>query len=184
MDASEAAGLVASTVASGETWADLGAGSGTFTAALARLVGREGRVYAVEREPRALGALGALAQRQSRDDAPISVVHADFTQRLDLPLLDGVLLANSLHFVAEDEQSPLLRRLAAFLSAQGALVIVEYDNRPRSPWVPFPVSLARLGDLAREAAFATPMVVGRRASDYGGTMYVARLDRPATSSRA
>lgn len=179
MDASEAADLITAMVAPGDTWADLGAGSGTFTAALARLVGREGRVYAVERDAHAVRALRALAQRKSRDDSPITVVDADFTQRLDLPALDGVLLANSLHFVADDEQSPLLCRLWALLNTKGATVIIEYDNRPRSRWVPFPVSLARLGGLARAAGFAAPVVVGRRASDYGGTMYVARLDRRA-----
>lgn len=179
MDASEATGLITTMVAAGDAWADLGAGTGTFTAALARLVGREGRVYAVERDAHAVRALGVLAQRQSRDDAPITIVDADFRQRLDLPALDGVLLANSLHFVADDEQSPLLSRLAALLRAKGATVIIEYDNRPRSRWVPFPVSLARLGDLARAAGFAAPVIVGRRASEYGGTMYVARLDRRA-----
>jgi len=181
MDASDAARLIAPAVAPGDVWADLGAGSGTFTMALARLVGHEGRVYAVERDARAVGALVVLAQGESSDSGPLTVIHGDFTEPLDLPRLDGVLLANALHFVPDGEQWPLLARLAASLNADGAIVIVEYDNRPRSRWVPFPVSLARLDNLARQAGLAAPVLVGRRGSDYGGTMYAARLDRHAAT---
>ena len=179
MDTRDAARLIAPAVTAGGTWADLGAGTGTFTAALARLLGSKGRVYAVERDPRAISALDALAQRVPTESGSIAVIRGDFTERIDLPVLDGVLLANSLHFVNADAQSSLLARLASSLAANGALVIIEYDNRPRSRWVPFPVSLARLDELAREAGLAPPVVVGRRGSDYGGTMYAARIERRA-----
>lgn len=177
MNASDAARLVAPAVAADGAWADLGAGNGTFTAALARLLGPRGRVYAIERDAQALATLGALAERAPSDSAPITVVRGDFTGHLDLPVLDGVLLANSLHFVRDEEQSPLLARLTALLSAGGALVIVEYDNRPRSRWVPFPVPLGRLADLAHDARLTSPVLAGRRHSNYGGTMYAARLER-------
>lgn len=181
MDSGDAARLISPAVAAGSRWADLGAGTGTFTAALARLLGRDGSVYAIEQDERALAALSTLARRNSQDSAPITVLRGDFTESLDLAVLDGVLLANSLHFVPDDAQSSLLSRLATSLTASGSLVVVEYDNRPRSRWVPFPVSLARLGDLARHAALASPVLVGRRASEYGGTMYAARLEpRPPT----
>ena len=41
---------------------DVGAGGGDVTVALAELVGREGRVYAVDNDPSALHALWTLAQ--------------------------------------------------------------------------------------------------------------------------
>lgn len=181
MNASDAARLISPAIASGGAWADLGAGSGTFTTAIARLLGRTGRVYAVERDERALGALKVLARRQSGDSAPITVFRGDFTKPLALPELDGIVLANSLHFVPDDAQSSVLARLATKLDPDGAIVIVEYDNRPRSRWVPFPVSLIRLADLARDALLAPPVLLGRRDSDYGGTMYAARLGRPAST---
>ena len=40
-------------------WADLGAGTGTFTSALAWLLGQGATVLAVDRDPGALGALRA-----------------------------------------------------------------------------------------------------------------------------
>lgn len=177
MDVRDAARLIAPAVASGGAWADLGAGTGTFTAALARLLGSQGHVYAVERDARAAAALDALSRGTPNDSARISVLHGDFLGTLELPALDGLLLANSLHFVPDEQQSPLLTRLASSVTTGGAILIVEYDNRPRSRWVPFPVSFSRLQALARDAGLERPALIGRRESEYGGTMYAARLER-------
>lgn len=180
MDVRDAVDLIAPAVAAGGSWADLGAGTGTFTAALARLLGPQGQVYAVERDERAVTALDALSVGVHDDRARITVLRGDFLGPVELPRLDGVLLANSLHFVPEKQQSPLLARLALFVNTSGAILIVEYDNRARSRWVPFPVSFARLEALSHEAGLRAPRLVGRRKSDYGGTMYAARLERGLT----
>src|SRR5690242_6648746 len=113
MDARDAARLIAPGV-SGRVWADLGAGHGTFTMALATLLGPSGRVYAVERDPLAVVALEKLARRRGHDErALIEVVPGDF---VSIPLtvedIDGILMANALHYVPDDEQAPLLRRLS------------------------------------------------------------------------
>jgi ubiquinone/menaquinone biosynthesis C-methylase UbiE len=176
MDARDAARLIAPGV-SGHMWADLGAGRGTFTMALATLLGPAGRVYAVERDATAVEALEKLAQRRGHDErALIKVVRADFaTTPLTLQDVDGILMANSLHYVADDQQSPLLARLATKLSERGVLLVVEYDNRPRSRWVPYPVSFDRLTGVARHAGLASPELLGRRESAFGGTMYAAMI---------
>ena len=175
MDSRDAAGLIAPAVSAGEQWADLGAGSGTFTVALARLVGPTGTVFAVDREMSAVAGLRALADSAHEKYPGIVVSHADFTHSLELPLLDGALLANALHFVSDREQSTVLRRVADRLKPTGAIVLVEYDNRPPSQWVPFPVSFLRLRDLARIAGLGTPTEIGRRRSMFGGSMYAARV---------
>src|SRR5437868_14836736 len=105
MDIRDAAELIAPAVRSGQTWADLGAGTGTFTAALARLVGPAGAVYAVERDASRVRALEQLARQVGHDaHIPITVRRGDFTQAVDLPSLDGALLANALHFVPAPAQ--------------------------------------------------------------------------------
>ncbi|HKG90754.1 MAG TPA: class I SAM-dependent methyltransferase, partial [Gemmatimonadaceae bacterium] len=104
MTAAEALALLAPArpAAAGATWADLGAGGGTFTRALAALLGAGGTVYAVDRDPRSVESLRALAARESRDAARVIVVEADFTRPLGVPAsLDGLLLANALHFVPD-----------------------------------------------------------------------------------
>lgn len=178
MDVRDAARLIAPGV-SGRVWVDLGAGRGTFTMALATLLGRAGQVYAVERDTSAIDALERLAQRRDRDErARIEIVRGDFTEtRLPVRHYDGILMANSLHYVPDAEQAPLLGRLATTLAKLGALLVVEYDNRPRSRWVPFPISFDRLATVARDAALSAPALVGRRESAFGGTMYAALLRR-------
>src|SRR5919201_5026162 len=77
----------------GGTWLDLGAGRGTFTRALATLLGPAGRVYAVDRDPGAVAALRAWAARQARErareEALVVPVESDFTGPLDIATFGG-----------------------------------------------------------------------------------------------
>jgi SAM-dependent methyltransferase len=169
VDVADAARLIAGAVpAPGGTWADLGAGGGTFARALATLLGPHGRVHAVDRDRAAMAALrGPTIATHAADFVDPAALDA-----LALPPLDGVLLANALHFVPWDAQAPTLARLATRLTPEGRIVVVEYDGRAPSRWVPFPVSLARLGELV-PAGFTPPARVGSRRSAYGGSMYAA-----------
>ena len=145
--------------------------------ALATLLGPPGRVYAVERDAAAVDALAKVARRRGHDErALIDVVRVDFaTTPLMLADMDGILMANSLHYVPSDDQASLLARLADKLSEGGVLLVVEYDNRPRSRWVPYPVAFDRLADVALHAGLAPPELIGRRESAFGGTMYAALI---------
>src|SRR5262249_51757211 len=101
MNVREAVELIGAAIPRGvQTWADLGAGEGTFTRALSEILAAGSRLYAVDRDARAVSALERWAGR-----APLEVipVRADFEQRFALPglgkaSLDGLLLANALHF--------------------------------------------------------------------------------------
>ncbi|HEV2132285.1 MAG TPA: class I SAM-dependent methyltransferase [Longimicrobiaceae bacterium] len=178
MEVGEAAKLIQGAVAGkGGTWADLGAGEGTFTQALAGLLGPEARIYAIDHDPAAVRALS----RWAAADARVIPLEADF-RRLDaIPALrgvtlDGVLLANSLHFAADPAR--LLARIARLVRPGGRLVVVEYDRRPSSRWVPYPVSEERLRELLPAAGFTKPQVVGTRPSRYSGMLYAAVALRP------
>jgi SAM-dependent methyltransferase len=183
VNATEAATLIAGAVPpSGgprhgmRVWADLGAGAGTFTEALAGLLDPGAQLYAVDRERRAIAALERLAA-SSRSGATIIPRRADFAEPagldgLALPPLDGILLANALHFVSAADQAAVLARLVARLRPGGRLVVVEYDGRGPSPWVPWPVSPARLRALL-PAGVGPLRQVGSRPSAYGGVIYAA-----------
>jgi ubiquinone/menaquinone biosynthesis C-methylase UbiE len=158
-----------------EVWADLGAGTGVFTRALAALVGPAGRVIAVDRDARALESL-----RRSAAGGPagaIDVMVGDVTRVLPLPPLDGVVMANVLHFVAD--AMGVLSRVAALLKPGGRLVVIEYEGRRPSRWVPHPVDSARLVELAAGAGFTPPRVISRRPSLFGGDIYVAAAEKAA-----
>ena len=150
------------------TWADLGAGSGLFTRALAEILSPDSRVIAVDSEPSAVAELARLAA----GSAKITAVHADFTDTLtfDAPL-DGILLANSLHFVKD--AGALLGRIGKHLGPQGRIVLVEYDRRSASRWVPYPIGISDLPALAKAAGLAKFTVVESRPSNYEGIIYTA-----------
>lgn len=164
--------------AAGARWADLGAGRGTFTRALSRLLGPGAEVYALDRDPAAVSALAGIG---SQNGAPVTPLHGDFGteaawRSLALPALDGILLANSLHYVPAAEQRAVLARLAAALRPGGRLVVVEYEGRAANSWVPYPVDASLLASLL-PPAMSPPVRAGSRPSAFGGTMYAAFTDR-------
>jgi SAM-dependent methyltransferase len=162
--------------ADGETWADLGAGTGVFTRALATIVGPSGKVFAVDMDDRALGAVREWAARAG-SVASVSTMRGDVTRALDLPPLDGVVMANVLHFVREAEDA--LALVVSRLRPGGRAVLIEYEGRRASPWVPYPLPIARFRELAAGAGLGAPAVVATRPSAYGGELYVAVADRAA-----
>jgi SAM-dependent methyltransferase len=159
----------------GGVWADFGAGTGTFTRALSAVLGAGSTVFAVDDDARAVRALRALSSSTS-GNARVIAVHSDFTQPLVLPglvrgqaQLDGVLLANALHFVRDPER--VLARLVEQLRPGGRAIVVEYDRREASQWVPFPIPASRWPRLAESAGLAEPAITATRPSSYSGVLY-------------
>src|SRR3954452_6616627 len=96
------------------TWADFGAGSGAFTLALADLLGPGASIIAVDRDERALRE-NAKHITSSFPGTTFGTLVADFaTLDVDaLPPLDGLVAANSLHFVPRPVQVAVVASLAA-----------------------------------------------------------------------
>jgi SAM-dependent methyltransferase len=164
------------------TWADLGAGDGTFTRALVELLGARSRIYAVDRDTRALSALARWAKREAELVIPIE---ADFTTPFTLPgqvapRLDGLFFANALHFVGDAQG--VVSRLVEWLRPEGRVVIVEYDQRARSRWVPYPIPREALPALVEFAGLSAPVFTATRPSAYGGDLYVAYAELGSLSS--
>jgi ubiquinone/menaquinone biosynthesis C-methylase UbiE len=156
----------------GGIWADLGAGTGNFSWALAELIGPQGTIYAIDRDAK---AIRQLHQRIAQTDPGAAIIpqQADLTRPLDIPALDGVLLANALHFIRD--QPAALALVAGYLRPGGRLLLVEYDLRTPVHWVPFPVSFARLEQLAADAGLEKPTEIGRRVSPSSGVAMFAAL---------
>jgi ubiquinone/menaquinone biosynthesis C-methylase UbiE len=175
MDRSDLIALLrAGVTTKGGRWADLGAGDGAFTFALAQLLGPGAQITAVDRDS---GSLKRLAS--GADGAPIETVVADFTRPLNLSGLDGVVMANSLHFVRE--KAPVLASVRDTLRPGGILILVEYETDKGNPWVPHPFSFATWQGMAAAAGFEQTHMLHRYPSRYFGSMYSAASVRPLAS---
>ena len=132
-------------------WLELGAGEGAFTLALADVLGPAAPIVALDRDRQALERLDRPTRRRASRGRPSSASH-DFTAELPAGPFDGVLAANSLHFVRD--RAPLLARDPRALAPGGRLVVVEYDADRGNPWVPHPFSFATWRAEATRAGFA------------------------------
>jgi ubiquinone/menaquinone biosynthesis C-methylase UbiE len=160
----------------GGTWADIGAGEGAFTLALADLLGPDGRIVAVDRDRGALRS-NEEAVRARFPATTLTALVADLTGELGLPELDGLVTANSLHFVPRDRQVAVIASLAARLRPGGRFVVVEYDADRGNPWVPHPFSYPSWERLAVAAGLAETRRIGRVPSRFLGAIYAAESRR-------
>ena len=101
----------------------------------------------------------------------LDVVKADFSRPLALANLDGIVMANSLHFVRD--KSPVLALVKSMLRPGGRLIVVEYGSDRGNPWVPHPFSYDRWEQVAAEAGFENTRLIGTVPSRYLGSMYSA-----------
>src|SRR5690348_13412318 len=93
-------------------WADLGAGEGTFTNALSNLLADGSSIYAVDSNSKALKKI------QVDSTIELITIVANFEKDV-LPLqdLDGILMANALHFVKD--KSAFIRKAQSYLKQEG-----------------------------------------------------------------
>ncbi|MGH2402213.1 MAG: class I SAM-dependent methyltransferase [Candidatus Limnocylindria bacterium] len=161
----------------GPRWLELGAGTGAFTLALLDLLGADADVTAVDRDAAALDELGAMVGRRF-PSARLSAVVADFTGALQAEPgdFDGVLMANSLHFVRDKE--PVLRDAISRLRPGGRFILVEYGADHGNPWVPWPLSYPTWMELAASVGLRDTRKVGEVPSRFLGSIYAAVSERP------
>src|SRR5665811_1109669 len=182
MDHRDHVGLIREGVlGGGKTWADLGSGEGAFTLALADLLGPTGSIHTVDRDGRAVG-VQVRALREAFPSVGLTPVVADFTLPLELPPLDGIVMANSLHFVRD--KLGVLGLVRGYLRPAGRLVLVEYDTDHGNPWVPFPLSFRSWVAEAGLRRHRGPGAKREREGDPRVAVVGVVLDEDQTTSRA
>ena len=92
--------------------------------------------------------------------------------------LDGLVAANSLHFVGRKQQTEVVAALATHLAPGGRFVVVEYDADRGNPWVPHPFSYAGWERLAESAGLTDTRRLGRVPSRFLDGIYSAESRRP------
>ena len=155
----------------GASFADLGAGSGAFTLALRELLGLSANIYAVDRDRNRLTFLEQAYRARFGSVKNLQLVPGDFTRALDLPPLDGILMANSLHFLRDKERT--LRHVGSFLKPGGVLLLIEYNVDQGNPWVPHPLSFETFCEIALRVGFSAPRLLAKKTSSFLHEFYSA-----------
>ena len=181
MDHHDHVGLIRAAVeGTGPRWLELGAGDGAFTLALADLLGARGAIVAVDRDAGALRRLEAEMGRRFPQTS-LSTTLADFRDPLPEGPFDGVLAANSLHFVSDPVA--VISRVRAAMLPGGRLVVVEYDADRGNPWVPHPFSFRTWQVLSAQAGLDGTRLIGRVPSRFLGAIYAAVSEEPPSPDR-
>jgi ubiquinone/menaquinone biosynthesis C-methylase UbiE len=161
----------------GGSWADLGAGSGAFTFALRELTGPTANIYAVDKDRASLNELEKGYRARFGDSQNLHLIPGDFTRNLDLPILDGILMANSLHFFKDKVK--VLGHIKSFLKPNGILILIEYDVDSGNLWVPYPFTFSTFGKLTKQSGFAEPRQLATAPSSFLHGFYSAITNKTA-----
>ncbi len=132
--------------------AEIGAGTGQFTIRMAKKVGDDGRVYAIDVEPRMLDVLAERAAA-ARAYGIFGLLAPDGAGLPPEPV-DVVLMANVLHHVSD--RADYLRALGAQLAPGGRIAIVDFHDRE------LPIGPPRDHRLSRADAVAAVKAAGLR----------------------
>jgi len=109
------------TVETGQTVADIGAGTGYFTKVLSVEVGPSGKVYAVDVEPRMLDYI------RGRDDLlpnVVTIAAAPDDPKLPAGQIDLVTVVNTWHHIGD--RVAYLAKLRPALSREGRVAIIDW----------------------------------------------------------
>jgi len=153
-------------------WADFGSGQGAFTLALAELLGPGGQIHSIDRDGRALKAQSEALKAHFPE---VRVVYhaADFSLPIELPRLDGLVMANALHFVEDRRKEAVVRLLKSYLSPGGRMILVEYNVDRGNLWVPHPLSFPTWQELAQRCGFTSTRLLARTPSSFLHEFYAA-----------
>jgi SAM-dependent methyltransferase len=191
---------------SGGAWADFGAGRGAFTLALRELTGPTSDIFAIDKDNGCLNGLERDYRIRFGDPNNLHIIPGDFTGPLDLPVLDGAVMANSLHYFKNPKMdvieggsgrendknirayqhetmshSPdkmvVMRHIRSYLKPRGLLLLIEYNVDSGNPWVPYPVSFETWRELALHAGFNEPRLLAKRSSSFLNEFYSAVVNK-------
>lgn len=154
------------------TWADFGSGDGAFTLALAELTDPQSEIFSIDKDQKRLLTQQEVFQEMF-PELNIHFIYADFLKPLALPSFDGILMANSLHFIQEVQRKVFLETLRTRLKDNGRLLLVEYNVDEGNAWVPYPFSYASFKQVVQDAGFHNPELLTTVPSQFLHEIYAA-----------
>lgn len=156
-------------VQAGMKVADFGSGSGYFSIPLARLVGDDGKVYALDIQKDVLETVKSRAKTENLLN--IETVWANLElprgSKLDDGKVDLVIISNIL-FQAEDKGA-VVKESARILKPGGSLVVFEWDETASPPGPPLELRIGKstVRDLTQKAGFSFSKDLDAGSHHYG-----------------
>ncbi|MEE8470056.1 MAG: methyltransferase domain-containing protein [Dehalococcoidia bacterium] len=146
----------------GDSFLDVGCGDGYFSLAASKIVGNEGKVYAVDNYEESIAEL--KVQIDQGNIANIQTIVADVTKNVPLPdgIIDVCLMANVLHgFAANAEIESCMSEIAKVIRPGGTLTIVDFKKISGSPGPPISIRLTpqKTEELVTPYGFQRKLVV-------------------------
>jgi ubiquinone/menaquinone biosynthesis C-methylase UbiE len=117
--------------------ADLGSGTGRFTIPLAKEIGENGKVFAVDISKESLTILKENADREKLNN--IEIVYGDISKKIPLDdnSIDVAFMANVFHDILyEGNESIVLSEIKRILKNNGRLIILEFKKIRGPPGPP------------------------------------------------
>lgn len=153
----------------GMVFADLGCGYGTFTIPAAEIVGRKGKVYAVDLDPGMVGRVLAKSKKLGNVRAIVGDITSPASTYVKLPphQVDFVLLANVIH--GTRNKVALLKSIARILSPNGRIVVLNWNvaKTPRGPPMKMRPTPEQTINYLKRAGYDAPHVVKVLPHHYG-----------------
>jgi precorrin-6B methylase 2 len=153
------------------SFADFGSGSGAFTLALREVLDSSASIYAIDKDKSGLRELENSFVARFNSTTNLIVLQADFSKSLSLPPLDGILMANSLHFFKD--KIKVLRHIKTFLKPNGKLIMIEYNVDKGNLWVPYPFSFPTFESMCKESGFDQAKLLATHSSSFLNGFYSA-----------
>ncbi|HET6373558.1 MAG TPA: methyltransferase domain-containing protein [Candidatus Polarisedimenticolia bacterium] len=132
----------------GMTVADIGAGTGYFERYFATAVGAEGRVYAVDIEPKMVAYMQERARREKTPNV-IPTLGAPDDPKLPAASVDVVFICDTYHHL--NDRTDYLRRLTGVLRPGGRVAVLDFHKRELPVGPPVEHKLSREEVLAEFA---------------------------------
>jgi ubiquinone/menaquinone biosynthesis C-methylase UbiE len=133
----------------GQKIADLGAGSGLFTRPIARKVGAEGKVYAIDIDPELLKHIEKTAQAAGLANIQ-TVLAAEDDPKIPEPV-DLIVIIDTLHHIRN--QALYLKNLRHYLRPSGRIAVIDFSENWPSGHEKMKFSLTELEQWMSTAGF-------------------------------